>query len=159
MGRRGPAPLPTAVKRMRGNPGKRALNDDEPELPARPPRCPAHLTGEARAEWRRVARTLSAAGLLTQVDRAALAIYCQAWSRWVKAEEQVARHGEIMKTASGNLIQNPYLAIANRAMKQLQTLAREFGMTPSARSQLHIGLGDGQPRTLADELFRLIGED
>lgn len=159
MGRRGPAPLPTATKRARGNPGKRPLNDDEPQMPARAPRCPSHLQGEARAEWRRVAGALNAAGLLTQVDRAALAVYCQAWSRWVRAEEQVARHGEIVKTASGNLIQNPYLSVANRAMKQLQTLAREFGMTPSARSQLHMSLGGGGPRTLADELFRLIGED
>lgn len=159
MGRRGPAPLPTKVKQLRGNPGKRPLNEDEPELPARAPRCPGHLKGEARAEWKRVASTLNTAGLLTQVDRAALAVYCQAWSRWVKAEEQVARHGEIVKTVSGNLIQNPYLSIANRSMKQLQTLAREFGMTPSARSQLHMSLAGGPQRSLADELFRIIGDD
>lgn len=73
MGQRGPAPKPTALKRLQGNPGKRALNESEPRPAATLPRCPSHLQGEARAEWRRVARALHESGLLTQVDRAALA--------------------------------------------------------------------------------------
>lgn len=155
MGRRGPAPEPTALKRLKGNPGKRPLNDSEPRPAATMPRCPGHLQGEARAEWRRVARALHESGLLTQVDRAALAIYCQAWSRWVKAEAQVARHGEVVKSAAGNVMQNPYLSIANRAMKQVQSMARELGMTPSARSQIKIQPLD-EP-SLADLLFEAVG--
>ena len=156
MGRRGPAPKPTALKRLQGNPGKRALNDSEPRPAATLPRCPSHLQGEARAEWRRVARVLHESGLLTQVDRAALAIYCQAWARWVKAEAQVARHGEVVKSAAGNVMQNPYLSIANRAMKQVQLMARELGMTPSARSQIKLQPLD-EP-SLADLLFEAVGE-
>lgn len=156
MGRRGPAPKPTALKRLQGNPGKRALNDSEPRPATTMPRCPSHLTGEAKAEWRRVARVLHESGLLTQVDRAALAIYCQAWARWVKAEAQVARHGEVVKSAAGNVMQNPYLSIANRAMKQMQSMARELGMTPSARSQIRVQPLD-EP-SLADLLFEAVGE-
>lgn len=156
MGRRGPAPEPTALKRLKGNPGKRALNDSEPRPAATMPRCPSHLQGEARAEWKRVAKTLHQSGLLTQVDRAALAIYCQAWARWVKAEAQVARHGEVVKSAAGNVMQNPYLSIANRAMKQMREMARELGMTPSARSQIKVQPLD-EP-SLADLLFEAVGE-
>lgn len=157
MGRRGPAPEPTALKRLKGNPGKRALNDSEARPAATMPRCPSHLTGEARAEWRRVARGLHEAGLLTQVDRAALAVYCQAWGRWVKAEGQIQRHGEVVKTAAGNVMQNPYLSIANRAMKQMREMARELGMTPSARSQIKVTPPD-EP-SLADLLFDMVGGD
>ena len=156
MGRRGPAPLPTAVKQLRGNPGKRALNKEEPRPAATMPRCPAHLGKEARAEWRRVARGLHEAGLLTQIDRAALAVYCQAWERWVRAEGQVARHGEVVKTAAGNVMQNPYLSIANRAMRQMREMARELGMTPSARSQIRVQPLEGP--SLADLLFEAVGE-
>lgn len=156
MGRRGPAPEPTALKRLKGNPGKRALNDSEPRPAATMPRCPSHLQGEARAEWKRVAKTLHQSGLLTQVDRTALAIYCQAWARWVKAEAQVARHGEVVKSAAGNVMQNPYLSIANRAMKQMREMARELGMTPSARSQIKVQPLD-EP-SLADLLFEAVGE-
>lgn len=155
MGRRGPAPEPTALKRLKGNPGKRALNDSEPRPAATLPRCPSHLQGEARAEWKRVAKALHQSGLLTQVDRAALAIYCQAWARWIKAEAQVARHGEVVKSAAGNVMQNPYLSIANRAMKQVQSMARELGMTPSARSQIKVQPLD-EP-SLADLLFEAVG--
>lgn len=155
MGKRGPAPKPTALKRLQGNPGKRALNDSEPRPVATLPRCPSHLQGEARAEWRRVARGLHDAGLLTQIDRAALAIYCQAWARWVKAEGQIQRHGEVVKSAAGNVMQNPYLSIANRAMKQMQLMARELGMTPSARSQIKVQPLD-EP-SLADLLFEAVG--
>jgi P27 family predicted phage terminase small subunit len=98
-----------------------------------------------------VARGLHEAGLLTQIDRAALAIYCQAWERWVRAEAQVARHGEVVKTIAGNVMQNPYLSIANRSMKQMRDMARELGMTPSARSQIRVQPPEGP--SLADLLF------
>lgn len=156
MGRRGPAPEPTALKRLKGNPGKRPLNREEPRPPSTMPRCPSHLTGEARAEWRRVARTLYELGLLTGVDRAALAVYCQAWARWVKAEGQVAKHGEVVKTAAGNVMQNPYLSIANRAMRQMRDMARELGMTPSARSQIRVA--PPEEPSLADLLFEAVAE-
>ncbi len=95
------------------------------------------------------------AGLLTYVDRAGLAMYCQAWGRWVEAEEQVKKHGAVVKTAKGNLIQNPYLAIANRAMKQLQSLASDFGMTPSSRSRVTVQ-AQAEEQSLAEQLFEMV---
>jgi len=62
--------------------------------------------------------------------------YCVAYGRWVEAEKIVADKGAVLKTANGNLIQNPYLAVANRAMDNMRKLAQEFGMTPSARVTL-----------------------
>lgn len=42
---RGPKPTPTALKVIRGNPGKRALPENEPtpQLGAAAPNCLAHL--------------------------------------------------------------------------------------------------------------------
>jgi P27 family predicted phage terminase small subunit len=54
------------------------------------PRCPTHLSDAARKEWRRLATPLHDAGILTLADRAALAAYCQAYARWVEAEERLA---------------------------------------------------------------------
>lgn len=104
MGRRGPAPKPTELKRLQGNPGKRRLNDSEPRPVATLPRCPSHLTGEAKAEWRRVARGLYEAGLLTQVDRAAKQL---GWSHvavlWVEDDPATAAGYGIADNRTGEL--------------------------------------------------------
>ncbi len=140
------------MKELAGNPGKRQLNRREPKPANALPPCPRHLSIEAKREWRRMGGELARMGVVTVVDRAALAAYCQAWSRWVDAEGQVARLGTIVKTANGNLIQNPYLAVANRAMEQMAKLATEFGMTPSSRSRIQVAEKDAGP-SLADVLF------
>ena len=58
----GPPPTPTNLKLLRGNPGKRKLNTNEPDPePAIPP-CPSHLDKVAKKEWRRVSKELLALG-------------------------------------------------------------------------------------------------
>lgn len=154
MGRRGPAATPTAVKVMRGNPGKRPLNDAEPKPDATMPQCPRHLTTAARAEWHRVARKLHVVGVLTYVDRGILAAYCQAYGRWVEAEERVARDGTLVVTPNGYEQQSPWLGIANKAQDQMVRAARELGMTPASRSAIKV---DKPEQSLADLLFGEVG--
>jgi P27 family predicted phage terminase small subunit len=104
------------------------------------PECPVHLDDEAQAEWNRITPELNTLGLIARVDRAALAAYCQAWSRWVKAEEMLKSTGPVIKSKTTSAIyQNPYLAVANRAMKQMRDFLTEFGM-PSSRSRVSSGL-------------------
>jgi len=133
---RGRRPLPTAIKELTGNPGKRPLNLDEPQPPKIIPKCPKHLDENARKEWRRISLELHRLNLLTIVDRAALAAYCQAWGRWVEAEANIQRFGAVIKTPKGLPLVNPYLRIAERAIDQMRKFLVEFGMTPSSRSRI-----------------------
>lgn len=96
---------------------------------------------------------MHAIGLLTRIDRAALAAYCQAYGRWVEAELALARMAErdlltkglMIKTTNGNAIQNPLVGIANKAMQDLVRFAAEFGMTPSSRASIEAGVpGDDE---------------
>ena len=98
---RGRKPKPTALKLIDGNPGKRPIVGHEPRPPASRPTCPAHLSASAKAEWKRLAGALNRIGLLTQVDRAALAAYCQAYGRWVEAEKKLAETPALLKMPSG----------------------------------------------------------
>lgn len=100
------------------------------------PACPRHLGKEARKEWTRVSRILHRAGLLTQLDRAALALYCTAYERWVEAEMMIRKHGLLTESPNGHWVQNPYLAISNKSLDQLKRLAGELGLTPAARSTI-----------------------
>lgn len=151
---RGRKPTPTRLKIMTGNPGRRPLNGDEPQFPPALPRCPKHLDAEARREWRRVSAELHSAGLLTAMDRAALAAYCVVWSRWVAAEKVLQKTGPVLKSAEGNLYQNPYLPVANRALEQMHRFEALFGMSPSDRARLKAPPRDAE----ADDLAAFLGE-
>lgn len=138
MGSRGPRKQPSNVVKLKGNPGKRAVNKREPKPNEAVPSCPDFVTGVARAEWERVTPHLAAVGLLTQIDQASLAGYCQAYQRWVDAERTIAKFGTIVKTPNGFPVISPAVSIANKAMDQMLRFAREFGMTPSARSSIQL---------------------
>lgn len=134
---RGARPLPTKLKVVRGTLRKGRTNMQEPALPVEIPRCPGHLGAEAKREWKRVSLDLAGYGLLTRIDRAALALYCEAWGRWVEAEESLKKYGVMIKAPSGFPMQSPYLAIANKAMEQMRAMLTEFGMSPSSRTRVH----------------------
>jgi P27 family predicted phage terminase small subunit len=133
---RGRKPKPTALKLMDGNPGKRGINHSEPKPPGSLPDCPRHLSEEARAEWHRIAESLNVIGLLTQVDRATMAAYCQCWGRWVEAEEKLANTPAILRTPAGYIQQSPWLSIANKQLELMARYMTELGLTPASRSRL-----------------------
>ena len=141
---RGRKPKPTELKRLAGNPGKRALNRAEPRPRIVSPRPPAHLSDDEKAKWKALVKVLYPLGLVTNIDLDQLSMYCVLWGRWIKAEKMVREKGEIIKTAAGNIIQNPYLSIANRALEQLNKLGAEFGMTPSSRSRVKTEVPDAE---------------
>jgi P27 family predicted phage terminase small subunit len=136
MGKKGPRPTPARLKLLRGNPGRRPVEDRTPRPARGVPKAPPHLSKEAKAEWKRVTAELDAAGLLTRADRAALAAYCVVWARWVEAETALAAKGPVYATAEGNLAQNPWLWVCNKALDQLRAYAVQFGLSPASRTRL-----------------------
>lgn len=140
----GRKPKPTHLKLIAGNPGKRAVNRNEPRVAGAMPEPPEHLCSDGKAEWARVAIELHQSGILTALDRSVLAAYCQAYGRWISAERILhgladlggASAALISKTQNCNLIQNPLVEIANKAMADMVRYAAEFGMTPIARARV-----------------------
>ncbi|MEO1276034.1 MAG: phage terminase small subunit P27 family [Pseudomonadota bacterium] len=125
---RGRKPRPSALKRGAA-PG-------EPVPPTALPRCPDHLSDVARKEWRRIASPLHEMGVLTVVDRAALAAYCQAYGRWVEAERRLAETPLMLKTPSGYVQQLPWLAVANKQLELMGRYMGELGITPASRTRV-----------------------
>jgi len=139
MGRRGPAPTPTNIVHLRGNPGKRALPKEEPQPRRSRPSCPRWLKGEARKEWKRIVPELDSLGLLTVVDRAALVTYCQAWARWVDAEANVEQYGSVLKAEKSDYIQiSPYVTISKQSALLVKAFCQEFGLTPASRTRIAV---------------------
>lgn len=146
---RGRKPKPTAIKELEGNPGKRPLNKNEPKPDKKAPRCPSWLEEEAKKEWKRTGTMLEQLGLLTEMDMAAFAGYCQAYARWKEAEEFITQHGTMIRTPNGYLQQVPQVSIAQTNLKIMLKFCEQFGLTPSARSR--IAAGD-DPRREADPM-------
>lgn len=151
----GRPPKPTNMKVLEGNPGKRALSKYEPKPETRAPSCPGHLDKEAKAEWRRIGKELLRLGLLSVIDRAALAAYCQCWSRWVYAEQQLAAlrepkplaigdtevgviDGWVFRTDKGYEAATPWINIASKALAEMRAYISEFGLSPAARTRIQV---------------------
>jgi P27 family predicted phage terminase small subunit len=156
MATRGRKPTPTAIKELEGNPGKRKLNEHEPKPEKKAPPCPKWLEKDARKEWHRLAKKMEALGILTEVDMAAFAGYCQAYARWKEAEEFITAHGTIVRTPSGYWQQVPQVSIAQTYMKQMGRFAEQFGLTPASRSRI---IADGDKSKTGDEMEDLLGGD
>ena len=83
-----------------------------------------------------MARTLHAMGVLTTIDRAALAAYCQSYAKWVEAEQRLKETPPLLKTPSGYVQQSPWMAIANKQLEIMGRYMTELGMTPASRSRV-----------------------
>lgn len=158
MGTRGPAPQPTALKKAKGYPGKRPLNRDEPTPKIEAPKPPGHLSRFAKREWKRISPLLVQYGLLSRLDRSALAMYCQAYGRWKKAEKELKDDGEVVVSHHAQSYQSPWLSIANKAMDQMNKAIAEFGLSPSARTRIDVSLSDVEGTSEKEQAVRDILE-
>lgn len=145
MGRRGPPPKPTKMKIAAGNPGRRPLNPHEPEPTPGPPRMPAWLSSRAKAEWKRIVPELDRLGLLTVVDMAALAAYCQAVAELEQATRTLDKEGRVCtwpivdkegKKVGDRLKAHPAVAMQRDASQRIKQYLGEFGMSPSSRTRV-----------------------
>jgi P27 family predicted phage terminase small subunit len=135
--------LPANVHLLRGNPSKLSaeqLAGQATRIPVEVPAVPAHLGTAARAEWHRITPHLVAAGLVTQLDRAALAAYCQAYGEWALLEAKVKEKlkelgadGLIDCTPSGYKQVSALAQARDRALDRMLRFAKEFGLTPASR--------------------------
>ncbi len=94
------------------------------------PKAPDFLSKEALAEWNRIAPDLHKVGLLTDLDIAAFAAYCQLYARFAEASKEIdaTDDEEVKKNLS---------SIAHKAFTGCLQIAKEFGLTPSSRSKVN----------------------
>jgi P27 family predicted phage terminase small subunit len=156
-GSRGPLPKPAALKLLEGNPGKRSLNLADGVNPrVETPSAPKHLGLEARKEWKRITPLLEELGLISGLDRAALALYCQAVGRL--SELETAFNGIVNRlvdnpsapmiypdavyaasysvTPSGYAQQSVIVQLIKSHREQVNRYLMHFGLSPAARGRV-----------------------
>lgn len=137
--------LPANVHLINGNPSKKKFSvlSDGSRVPVEIPSIPKHLDAGAKREWKLIVPELEKLGLIAKIDRAALAIYCAAFSRWEYAElklKELQESGLVETTPNGHKQMGVWLQISNRAVEQIKSSLGDFGMSPSARSKVNVTL-------------------
>lgn len=176
MGQRGPKPTPTALKAVTGARIRAAVDLGEGiNPPVKAPPMPKDLVGPARSEWKRITPLLLELGLLTELDRAALANYCTAWGERTQLQAQI--NTEMRAAADGGKpatdglwrtlpsgIARPSVLVKMRddAEARCDRYLAHFGLSPATRARVTASreLGSqpqlpGMEDPVADKLSRL----
>ena len=140
--------MPTHLRLLQGDDRvhPERFNKDEPKPRAVEPDCPEEASPGVRDVWNYTLAELRAMKLASTADRDALLCYCEAVVTHRAASAILAQTKILVKGALGGLVRNPALAVQRDAARIILVYAREFGLTPSARSQIktaEAGRGNG----------------
>jgi P27 family predicted phage terminase small subunit len=136
MGKRGPAPQPTQLKLLHGAQPYR-INRDEPIPEQGNPECPDDASDEVRAIWDYTIKQLIIMGIATKADRDALRCYCEAVVTHRKACAILAKTPILLPgPVKGTVVRNQAVIVQRDAAAAVAFFARQFGFTPSARSEI-----------------------
>lgn len=145
VGQRGPAPLPDNVRTLRGDAAAKPSVRRVKAVPAIPS-APAWLPAEARAEWKRITPELHRMGILAKLDRAALALYCDAWDKFVRAAK-VLEDETLVERDSHGPKKHPAWPIYSSAATTCSNMAKELLLTPSSRLRATLPEADAADAT------------
>jgi len=140
MGARGPAKEPTVLKVLKGNPGKKRINENEFKPDDGLAECPEWLNAEAKKVWNDLAPKLKY--LTTEVDHYNFMSICLAIAELKKAQKILDKKGltYTLSTKSGEEMpyQRPEVSIVKKNIDIISKIGAKFGMSPSDRAGLAI---------------------
>ena len=152
MGARGPAPKPTGIRQLEGNPSRRPLPPKEPQYPIGLPVKPKRMSPAAKKIWDELVDEMEGALILRSVDQRALRHLCEdealveeayagIW-KMVRALKKKAKE-EKKELPAGALMSLLSMTSGRMAMSAVRDLSvrtliqrREFGLTPSSRARV-----------------------
>jgi len=135
MPRPGRRPRPTALKILEGERPSR-INDDEMAVVPGVPGLPGELDPDVAGVFAELVELLEPTGVLTALDGLALAAFAQAVSTHRRAAALESSVGPLVLDERGQPRQNPANRVRRDAGRDMLRWCAEFGMTPSARSQI-----------------------
>lgn len=152
--------VPTELKILRGNPGKRAINKNEPkpeileEYPV--PELlkkikPKERSDIAIKEWNHLTGILKKQKVLTEADILALEGLCYEYAKYYyyAVHEEV----QVQTSAKGYQALHPFVYQSDKSFEVVRKLLADFGLTPASRTKLG-GMEEKEKDTFMDYLKR-----
>ena len=135
---KGRKPVPTHLKVIRGNPGKRKLNKNEPLPIGDLVDAPEWMAESQRQNWNYAVEN-APKGLLKKLDRSVLVAWTVAEDLHRRSSEQVEKFGILTKAPNTGLpMQSPYLPVVNKQAQIMLKAAELLGLTPASRSRVQV---------------------
>lgn len=110
---------------------------------------PEWLDSVALEQWERLTRELNELDLLSNCDVDALAVYCDAYSKYLDANNKLKQEGMFVeytnKSGATNTIEHPAVRVMLKYQDVMRKLSIEFGLTPSARAKLAMKKSEDEP--------------
>ena len=153
--------VPTPLRVLRGNPGRRPLPKGEPKPERVAPPMPADLDPIAKKEWKRLAPMFVRLGTLTETDGMAFAELCTAYAASVRIRKAIKACGYKLLTVKHSFLEketkdgrsdevmavepkiNPLYAQQRLAGQNLRYWCNEFGTTASSRGKINVPYSEG----------------
>lgn len=139
MGRRGPPPMPEAMRKLRGRRHRKKEPGKAVTLSVGMPPMPPDVRENkiARDTWKRVSADLIAMEVLSPQHGYALGALCIAYARAREADELVKKYG-LLITKRGRITQNPAVRMSTQWWKEVRSWSQEFGLTPASGTRLRV---------------------
>lgn len=140
----GRRPQPTSLKVLRGNPGKRELNEAEPQPPAGEIQAPATLSGLARLVWAEIAPVARVMGTLTTADVWAFTKLCEleATARAASSQKDAEGFAPFLLSqdfdGSPTVKVHPALKLERETATALRPYYEKFGLEPVGRARIKV---------------------
>ena len=134
MGKRGPQPKSSEIKKMEGNPGNRDPEDFSPreDLSTGGLFIPTSLRREEKDVWRYVLASMPS-WYFRAADKHLLMTYCRVMCRLQRAERAMMRKPLISKRGNGAECLSPYMKVIEEAETKLVKLSDALGISRNKR--------------------------
>lgn len=122
-----------------------------PETPVTPrpetarPQCPRWVGPAGRRIWMELIPELERLGVLTRMDRHALARYCRLAVEWEELTRRIEDVGHVQEYESGAKAPSAEASARAKLGISLLQLERELGLTPAARAKMLYASYGGRP--------------
>jgi P27 family predicted phage terminase small subunit len=167
---RGRKPRPTAQQLAEGDPRKigmrklRSRLESEAKAACGLPKCPSHLKGLARKQWKVWSRELVAMRLDRRPDGPMLEAACLNYAAAIELHDTLQKQGRFFvkrsvdpqtgKFVAIGIKSHPAVAQLNAAWALVRAFCSEFGFSPISRSRLAIE----KPAGGEDELEKILSQ-
>ena len=144
----GRKPISSRLKVLTGNPGKRPINQNEPEPPKGIPSMPEWLREfpVAISEWDRESRILDGMGVMTVAEEGILAVRCYLASEIQQMAKDIQKEGRVayisrMDSVGNEIMEaktNPKCVQQPKLITEYRQLGSLLGLDPGSRSKLSV---------------------